>query len=95
MARPTCATCAAFFRLDDEFGECRSRSPTQAFRETPHAWPVVMIGDWCLEHVLQVADEPAPFTPFTGPVLQCECASCKAERTPSAPPPPEPDPQGL
>lgn len=54
--------------------------------------------------------ESAPFTPFTGPVLQCGCASCEAYRTPSAPPPtqdpkptpqgspgpaPEPDPQGL
>lgn len=38
---------------------------------------------------------PAPFTPPSGLVLQCGCASCEAYRTPSAPPPPEPDPQGL
>lgn len=89
MARPTCATCAAFkpsARDDDkEHGACRRRAPFVS----------VFVDDWCLEHVPQADAEPAPFTPFTGPVLQCECASCKAERTPSAPPPPEPDPQGL
>lgn len=76
MDRPTCATCAAFSPLDDEFGECRRHSPKRLDLHSTDGsdrdWPVILESDWCLEHVAKVDDNPFPQAPI--------CAQCGVDR---------------
>ncbi len=94
MARPTCATCAAYQRLNEKkplFAECRRRPPegmVQNNGESFRQWPVVHHLDWCLEHV---AKADAYRTPSAPKPTQGPKPATQAAPEPS----PEPDPQGL